>query len=456
MPSVRWRILLGMTGPLLSPLSLQSQSPLDQYVTEGLEKNLTLLEQRLALARADAALREAEGRWLPSLTLSARYSQRSGDLLDLGDLVNPAYRALNQITGSNQFPTDLSVKLPYRQETNLRLVQPLFSPEATADISIARSQREGERAAGRTAIRRIAAGIRLAYLDVARASRVVELHRATLDLLNENLRINQSLLKNGSATPDVVLRAEADQSEGEQRLADAERQLDAARGAFNLLLERPLEQEFSLSADSALGLDLTVSLDSAIAVGVRGRDELHQVDAGIRSAEGQGRLAGAAFLPTLALAVDYGFQGEKYAFTSDHDILVASVVLQWNLFNGGQDKARKDQARLEVERLRAERALTSRRIELEIRNDWKAADVSRRARTTAADRLASAERNYRLMERKYREGAAPQVALIDARTSYTTAGLNLILTTYDYFARVVELESAAGLYPISIGEGRGL
>jgi outer membrane protein TolC len=202
-----------------------------------------------------------------------------------------------------------------------------------------------------------------------------------------------------------------------------------------------------LPADSALGIDLRITLDSAIALGLRSRDELRQLDAGIRAAQGQEKLATAAFLPTLALALDYGFQGDRYRFTGDRDYLIASLVLQWNLFNGGQARARQDQARLEAERLRTERALTRRRIELEIRTAWRAAEVAGLARGTAADRLSSAERNYGLVERKYREGAAPQVALIDARTSYTSARLNLILTTYDYLARTVELDRAAGLYP---------
>ena len=47
-------------------------------------------------------MREARGRLLPSLSLDARYSEQSGTL-DLGDFVNPAYAALNQLTGRNDF-----------------------------------------------------------------------------------------------------------------------------------------------------------------------------------------------------------------------------------------------------------------------------------------------------------------------------------------------------------------
>jgi outer membrane protein len=431
-----------------TPAISAQQSPLDDYVAEGLSRNLTLMEERLALARADAGVRQARGRWLPSLTFNARYSERSGDILDLGDLVNPAFGALNQLLGSDQFPTDVSLKQPYKQETVLRLTQPLFLPAASAGVTIARNVREGQAAATGAAIRRIAAGIRLAYLDLARATRVAELARATLALLEENLRVSQALVDHGAATPDVLLRARADRSEGEQRLAEAGRLVEAARGAFNLLLERPLEQQVELSADSALRLSLEAPLDRVLASGLATREELHQLDAGVRAAAGQERQATSAFLPTLVAAVDYGFQGERYRFAADRDFLIASLVLQWNLFNGGQDRARRDQARFEGERLRTEREATRRRIELEIRTAWRAAEVAGQARATAADRLASAERNYGLVERKYRAGAAPQIELIDARTSYTGARLNLILTTYDYFARCVDLDRAAALYPV--------
>jgi outer membrane protein TolC len=89
--------LLGwLLHPGGSPLAAQ-QSALDGHVTEGLSDNLRLMEERLSLARADAAVREARGRLLPSVTLNARYSERSGDILDLGDLVNPAFGALNRL-----------------------------------------------------------------------------------------------------------------------------------------------------------------------------------------------------------------------------------------------------------------------------------------------------------------------------------------------------------------------
>ena len=436
---------------LTAPLA--AQSPLDGYVREGLRANQGLVARRLALASAEAGEREATGRWLPSVTVNARYSERSGNILDLGSLVNPAFRALNQLTGSNQFPTHLRLGQPFKQETSVRLLQPVFNPAVAAGSVIARRVREAEALGVAGEARRLAADIRLAYLDHARAVRLTELHRATLALLDENLRVTEALLANGVATPDALLRARADRSEGVQRLADAERLVEASREAFNLLLERPLETEVLLAPDSALGIALPPERDTALARGLAAREELRQLEAGARVADGQGRLAEAAFLPTVSLAIDYGFQGEDYDFGARQDYLVASLVLQWNLFNGGQDRARRAQAVLAAERLRTERRATARQVELEIRTAWASAEVSRQAVATAQDRLASAERNYGLVERRHREGAASQVELIDARTAFTSARLNLVLTTYDYLARTVEFERAAALYPAQAPEG---
>jgi outer membrane protein TolC len=43
---------------------------------------------------------------------------------------------------------------------------------------------------------------------------------------------------------------------------------------------------------------------------------------------------------------------------------------------------------------------------------------------------------------------ATLVELLDARTAFTAAGLNRIVTTYDYWTRRVELERAAALYAL--------
>lgn len=429
---------------LAAPLGAQSADPLGAYVRQAIDGNLGLRQERLAADRADAAVREARGLYLPSVTVDSRYSEMRGGL-NLGDFVNPAYGALNEITGSDRFPTDVDARLPLAQETKLRIAQPLYQPAIRENHRLQRTLRDLQGHALDAATRQLAADVQTAYLDYARSVRVVELYRATLPLLDENLRVAERLVARGTATPDAVLRARAERGETQQALAEAEVRSQAAMRRFNQLLNRDLDTPVEVLPDDALAFALVIDEETAVRRALSGREELRQGDAGIAAAESQVRLASSGSLPTVALAVDYGVQGSSYNVGMDDDFAVASLVVSWNAFNGGQTGARRQQARIEADRARAGRALAEQQVELQVRTAFRSAEVARSAIATAEDRLAAARRTYELVERRYQEGIAPQIELIDARTAFTSAGLNLILTRYDYAARWVELERAAAL-----------
>jgi outer membrane protein TolC len=440
---------LPLSLALAAPAAAQTADPpntdpLGGYVRQALDGNLGLRQERLSADRADAAVREARGLYLPSVTVDTRYSEMRGGV-NIGDFINPAYGALNEITGSDRFPTNVDARLPLAQETKLRIAQPLYQPAIRENHRLQRTLRDLQGHAVGAATRQLAADVQTAYLDYARSVRVVELYRNTLPLLDENLRVAERLVARGTALPDAVLRARAERGETQQALDEAAVRSQAAMRRFNQLLNRGLDTPVEVLPDDALAFALPVDEDAAVARALAGREELRQGDAGIAAAESQARIAGTAARPTVALAVDYGFQGADYSFGADDDFAVASLVVSWNAFNGGQTGARRQQARIEADRARAGRAEAEQQIELQARTAYRSAEVARGAIATAEDRLAAARRTYELVERRYQEGIAAQIELIDARTAFTRAGLNLILTRYDYAARYVELERAAAL-----------
>lgn len=427
-----------------SSASAQTPDPFRALIREGLENNLALARERLAEDQSDAAVRQARALYLPTLTFDARYSRTSG-VLDVGDLVNPAYKALNQITGSNRFPTDIDARLPLAQETRFRLGQPVYNPAIRANYDASKSLHGLQGAQLRAAKRRLAAEIQTAWLQHASATRVVELYQSTMALVRENVRVNERLLSAGTITPEAVLRARAEASEVEQQLAEAEERRDAARRAWNLLLDRPLDTPVPVIAADALAFELPSAPDALVRTALARREELEQTTWGERAAEARERAATASFMPNVSIGIDYGVQGQEYRFRSDNDVLIASVVVQWNLFNGGQDIARRQHAALEARRARTQREELARRVELEVRQSHDAARVAHRAMGTAADRVAASRRAFELVARRRDEGLASQVEFIDARTAYTRAALNEIITRYTYAMRWVELERAAAL-----------
>ena len=444
------RSVLALSGAALTAAALPAQrSPLDALVAEGLAASPVLRARTFATARDAAAVDEARGRFLPSLTANARVSELAGATINLGSLINPAYSALNDLLQRPAFPTDIDLRLPLRQEATVRVAQPLFEPRVLEGYRIARSLRDASAAGQATLKRQLAADLQTAYLQFARATRAAELYDSTVPLLDEALRVSERLLANGKVTPDNVLRARAERSAVVQQRDAAKQVANAARQQLNYLSGRAIDAPMPLFADSLLGFEARYTargaVDAALDQAQRRREELQELDRSSDAVAGQRRLARASYLPSVNLALDYGFQGNAIAFNARNDFAIASLVLSWNLFNGGQDRARVQQATLDAAQLRARRDDAVRSITLQVRVAHEAVDVAHSAIATADDRFRAAERTFELVQRRYAEGLSPQLELLDARTALTSAQVNRLLTTYDFYQRVVEYERAIAL-----------
>ena len=435
----------GAAQPAPAPLRAQ----LDQLVTEAWQHNLGAARQQLAVTRAQAAVREANGRRLPALALNARYSEYTG-VLDVGEFINPAYRALNQLIGAPQFPTNVRATLPFRQETRLEGSLPLLAPElqagraaASAALALTGAERDG-------ALRQLAHDIQQAWLGYASAAQLVRVLEATRPVLDEQRRVSERLLAAGTLTPDAVLRARADRSELEQQLTEVMGQREAARRAVNRLRQAPDGAPVPLPDSGVTGIPAADSLgiEALVAHALAHRAELAQADGGIALARAQRRLADAGTRPTLALAGSYGVQGEQYRWDPSRNVGLVSLVLSWPVLNGAQDAPRRAQARA----LESEAALRRREAEegvrLQVRDAHAAVQVARAALVTADERAAEAARAFTLVQRRFAEGMAPPVEFLSARSAHTAAALNAVVARYTLASRQVALERAAALRPL--------
>ena len=97
---------------------LQAQPVLENYVQEGLKSNLVLQQKNLSLQQAQQSLQIARSYFLPSVTLLTDYTSGEGGRsisIPIGDLLNPVYTSLNQMTQSDAFPQVENVK-QFQQE----------------------------------------------------------------------------------------------------------------------------------------------------------------------------------------------------------------------------------------------------------------------------------------------------------------------------------------------------
>jgi outer membrane protein len=449
------------------PASLPSPGSVEEamqgLVADALAANLELDQAGAGVAQRLAALDQARALYLPALDFSARYTRANGGRtidFPVGDLLNPVYASLNQITGSSRFPTvqnqEINFQRTREQDTQLSLTQPLYDARISAGRSAAQSQYDAARA-GRIALAgRIERDMREAYYRWLQARAQIGIFDATLELATENRRVNESLFRNGKITRDLVFRAEADQLEVQQSQLGAQNAERLAQSYVNLIRNAPFDRTLPRVAVENPDIDrlrndiAARTAQPALALAplqdtaVNQRFELRQLDAISAAAAAGERLARAAFKPRLAFAFDIGTQGETYAFTNEDRYLLASVVLKFNFFAGGADQAGIAGARAVQREARASRSLQEQQIRFQVQQALQDFEFTQASLGTAAKRVEAAAGAFRIAARKRDLGQINQAEFIDSRRAMTDAQLNLNLTRFAALGNLAELEFALG------------
>jgi outer membrane protein len=436
---------------------------IDGYVREGLKSNLALRAQSLEVERADAALDAARARYFPEAAFSARYTRAEGGRtieLPLGDALNPAYQTLNDLLVQQgqqpRFPVVQNETIRFlrerEQDTRITLRMPLIAPAIPAAV---RAQREllGASEYSRVALgRRLKRDITVGYLQWLSAVRTQGIVDASVALLNENLRVNDSLNRNGKITQDQVLRARAELLAVTQQSREAQNGASQAQSYLNFLLNRPLETPLE---NAEVGAGVTAAARALAELrqsALDNRPELAELQHLTRATQAQTRAAKSELWPTLSFGADGGIQGEEYEFGRGSNFATVSLLLNWTFFDGGARRAAVRQANAAARKTATQLDELQQQVQLEVQQSLDRLNTSADSLATAAARADAARAAFRIASRKRDEGVISQVEFIDARSSLTGAELNLNVTRFEVLARQAELDyaTAAGNLPLDM------
>ena len=175
---------------------------------------------------------------------------------------------------------------------------------------MARSQRE------------LVAEIKTAWYNVAMAEGIYSMLADTRKLLIENVRVNKKLVENDKVTRDYLLRSETELSKFEQELQNAEKNKNIAAAYFNFLLNKPLADSVITEQVDSFPL-LSGITEKYTTEALENREELKKLGNYSNISGYQVKMNESGKLPDMFVAVDYGFQGEKYMFNRNQDYVQA-------------------------------------------------------------------------------------------------------------------------------------
>jgi outer membrane protein len=436
---------------IILPCLLQGQQVLNEYINYGIENNLSLKQRQSGYLKSIEALKEARSLFYPNLSFNARYTvSEGGRVIDfpVGDLLNPVYSTLNNLTSSLLFPMvdnqQIRFLRPTEQETKLRLTQPVFNPDIHYNSKIKQELTVLEDMDVNQYKRELIAEIKKAYYNVASACGVLSMLNDTRKLLEENIRVNKKLVENDKITIDYVYRSETELSKFDQELQNAEKNKKIAYAYFNFLLNRSLTDSIVVKQPEVWPALSDFTSDYSKSA-IDNREELKKLSGYGNIADLQVRMNKSGKLPDMFIAVDYGFQGTEYRFNKNQDYVQASAILTWNLFSGFQNKARIKQSLLEKEISEKKLEEAKKQIELQVINTMNDLLTAEKGIISAESRIKNAREGFRLIYRKYEEGQSSLLEFIDARTTLTQAEESIIISKFNYLSCFAEFEKVTAI-----------
>lgn len=441
---------------ILSNPGIAQENILERYIREGIANNLEIQAQEYSVNRSKAGVDEATGKYLPSIALNSRYSRAGGGRtidLPIGDIVNPIYSGLNTISGQNLYPTNIPNQTinflrKEEQETKLRLVQPIFKSEIYFNHQLQGKILEVEEITRDLKSRELIYAIKKAYYDYLKVSEVVKLVEEFEKLAEENLRVSEKLVLSQKATKEILLRAEAEISEIRQHQTDYKNKQSQAAAYFNYLLNKDQDSKI-ITGDEFPDKHSRYELDENIyALARANREEIRVLDANIDLSKTATKINSSAYYPGLFFALDYGFEGEKFEFSDKSDFWMASLVLEWNIFNGMQDKAKIDQSEWRDKEIDNARLQLLKSINLQVREAVQNYLSALEKMDATAKRKESTDEYFRIISKKYENGMSPFIEYLDAKTALFQARVNFINTGYDLLTADAYVERMTAAYPL--------
>jgi outer membrane protein TolC len=397
---------------------------LDAYVREALERNAQLQEKQFHLEKSLAALAEAKGLFWPEVSFSTTYTRAEGGRtinLPLGDLLNPVYSTLNQLTQSQQFP-----QLENQREllnpndfydAKIRATWPLLNAEIVANRAVkqhAHAMQQLEMAMYR---RELTAQVKTAWFQYRQASEAVSIYEKALVLVQESERVNARLVQQGKAAPLALRRAQNEVVSMQSNLKEAREQQKRAGFYFNFLLNRPLEDTI-ITEDPALDV-----LSAPLPGSVEKREELLQLEEALAMAGAAEKLERKFHQPKLNAFVDAGSQGFEWEINRSTWYYLGGIQITVPLAQGGRHKNRLRQVEADRKSLAAKKQHVAGLLDVQFRSATESYSTALSVYESARVQRAFAETYYADMARMYREGALLYIELLDAQQQFTRSQL---------------------------------
>ena len=419
-----------------------SQSRLDSYIQTGLKNNEVIKQHNFDINKSMYALKEARSLFYPTVSLNGSYTKAEGGRtidIPIGDMLNPVYNTLNQITNSNAFPAlenqSVLINPDNFYDAKIHTTMPLLNYEIIYNKRIKNQQTSLQKIELEIYQRELVKEIKIAYYKYLQSVEGIKIYQDALALVKENQRVNQALFKNDKINRTAVLRSDNEVIRIQANLETAKQTSNNAKAYFNFLLNEKLDTAIETDQSEALPIE-------ALSENTQNREELQKLTQVKEINDNVSKLTQSYWFPKVNGFADFGIQDFDFEVNKQSRYYFAGVGLEWNIFSGNKNKFKLKQVEEDNKKISSQIDNVKQQLLLQFQ-------VSQNNLKSALEQFY-ADRNQKESAKKYndditklyKEGQAIYIELLDAQNQWVNAQLNTNIALYNSWIAFAELERA--------------
>lgn len=419
-----------------------SQSKLDGYIEVGLKNNEVIKQHNFDINKSMYALKEARSLFYPTVSLNGSYTKAEGGRtidIPIGDMLNPVYNTLNQITNSNAFPTlenqSVLINPDNFYDAKIHTTMPLLNFEIIYNKRIKNQQTSLQKIELEIYQRELVKEIKIAYYKYLQSVEGIKIYQDALALVKENQRVNKSLFKNEKINRTAVLRSDNEVIRIQANLETAKQNSNNAQSYFNFLLNEKLDTVIEVDENEGPPID-------AVSENTQNREELQKLTQAKEINDNVSKLTQSYWFPKVNGFADFGIQDFDFEVNKQSRYYFAGVGLEWNIFSGNKNKFKLKQTEEDSKKISSQIDNVKQQLLLQFQ-------VSQNNLKSALDQFY-ADKNQKESAKKYneditklyKEGQAIYIELLDAQNQWVNAQLNTNIALYNSWIAFAELERA--------------
>jgi outer membrane protein len=427
---------------------------IDALIAEGFQNNIVLKQKQISFDVAMNGLENAKRMFLPTIGFNASYTDGLGGRninLPLGDLLNPVYSQLNQLTSTQNFPQINNVEtffFPRKQyEARVRTSMPLYNTDIIHNKRIAAQQ--SEITATQIAIykRELVKEIKQAYYNIQLAKEGVKIYASALELVLENERVINSLITNGKALPYQLKRTDAEKERLQALGREAKNNEESATRYLNFLLNRSLDTPIQVQPIQADWLASATS--ETLTSSAKQREEIKALNQVMAVNQSVLKMTKDFWIPKLSGFLDLGNQNVDLNINTKSNYYLFGLNVDMPIWSAGRNKLAIKKSELNLQNSALELKQTENALSLAAANATNSLKSAIDVYVASTKELQGAQAYYNVVNKGYKEGVNTFIELLDARNQLTQAQLQQNLNQFKVLNAQAALEREQGTYPLN-------